>query len=458
LHNCFFFFPCYTDNYLHKKMRHFADNRQNSRGYNHHQGRSSGGQQQQQQYQGGRAGGRGGGGQYGGRGNRFQNDYYDKNQRPRSFGRNQNHSEVTIDGPLSTDRNSTERRPHSFGGPTGEFKPKKSASMIEYKENPLPNAVQVAKELVLQAANFSTMTDDETLSGRILGLAGAMADSDDLREFYDGISDIFAESLCALPAQIPAIGTLATIMTSRGEVGPLFGGRVLDRLITRFIESTTRGDVLTSKMILRAFACLTSSGCIAVEGEGSLCALLDVLLDCAYAAWSSNSLAPEGRVAIYLLAQTLPWALTVLLNSGSGNERVSRSLPLFARIVSEWVSPFSPVGSKAVFLYDTTPEDAADESAHISVGPTAGPVCWDTLWEISKSTMDVISKAQLEGTFVAPTCMSCLWELSEVASELIGTRLTIDVAAHAVQSLSCRTFLAHDSSWVFVLDVPTTAF
>jgi len=96
-------------------MRHFADNRQNSRGYNHHQGRSSGGQQQQQQYQGGRAGGRGGGGQYGGRGNRFQNDYYDKNQRPRSFGRNQNHSEVTIDGPLSTDRNSTERRPHSFG-------------------------------------------------------------------------------------------------------------------------------------------------------------------------------------------------------------------------------------------------------------------------------------------------------------------------------------------------------
>lgn len=421
-------------------MKHFADNKRN---YNHH-GRGG-------HYQGGRAGGRGGGGK------RFQNDYYDNSHRPRSYGGSGNNNPSQIDGPLSTDRSGTTRRPHSFGEPSGEFKPKKSASMIEYKDSPLPNSVQVAKDLVLQAADFSTMVDGESgLSERILGLGGAMADSDDLKEFYDGISEVFAEILSTLPAQISANATLVTILSAHGEVGPLFGGRVLDHLIARLTESSNRGDVLASKMILRSFACLASSGCIAVDGEGSLCALLDIFLDISYSAWGVNGLATEGRAAIYLLAQTLPWAITALLQSSAGSERISRSLPLFARVISEWVSPFSPTGPKAVFLYDATPDDAADESAHISLGPTAGPVSWDTLWEISKCTLDLITKAQSEGVFVAPACMNCLWELAEVASvlsEQTTTRLTIDTAAISqLQALASNRFVfssaSTENSWL----------
>lgn len=301
--------------------------------------------------------------------------------------------------------------------------------MIEYREAPLPNAVQVAKELLLAVGNFSAMDGSVTLSTQVLGLAGAMADSDDLKEFYDGISDIFADCLSALPAQVPVISTLASLLSGRGEVGPLFGARVLDRLVTRLAECAARGDVLTSKLILRSFACLASSGCLTVDGEGSLCALLDILLDIAYAAWDATGLSTDGRAAIYLLAHTLPWALGALMKSDAGNERIRRSTPLFARVVSEWKSPFSPAGRRAVFLYDATPEDAADESAHISLGPAAGPVSWDTLWEVSKSSLDTITKVQSEGAFAAPACMSCLWDLPEVASELAAANLAIDAAA-----------------------------
>lgn len=415
----------------------FSQHKPNYRSYNHGRGG---------QYHGRGSGQRGG--------QRFYNNNYnqDRNRRPRSFGGE------GIDGPLSTDRDNRERRPHSFGGnqrgPQGDIKPKKPASMIEYKEAPLPNPVQVAKELLLQVANFAAMEEGETVSERLLGLAGAMADSDDLKEFCDGISDIFAECLSALPAQIPVIATLTSLLSGRGEVGPVFAARVLDRLGARLSEAFAVGDVLTTKLVLRAFACLSSSGSLAVDGTSGLCALLDVFLDVAYAAWdSATGLAPDGRAAIYLLAHTLPWSLGALLKSESGSERVGRSMLLFARVVSEWTSPFSPTGSKAVFLYDAVPEDAADGTAHISLGPAAGPVCWDTLWEASKYAMDMITQAQSHGVAAAPACMSAVWELPEVAHELSPTSLSIEPSVFdqlkgfaTRRELFCNT--GTESSWL----------
>jgi hypothetical protein len=255
------------------------------------------------------------------------------------------------------------------------------------------------------------MTEDDDLLKSVKDLATIMASMGDLDQFSSDLSDLFIKCFSQLSVQSPILSTLLALIYKQDQAFPALVVGKLTRLVT---ASLADGDVMTCKLALRAICCLASTECVAIEGSGSLCVLLDALLSVAYAAWTSSmgssdaTLSIEGQVASFLVASCIPWCANALASTDAGKEVLSRSAGQCARVVSDWsaASPYHVGGSQAIFHINAVPDDE-DGVSSLTVGPS-GVLCWDTLWESCKMALDVINDAKADG-FVPPTCMNCLW-------------------------------------------------
>lgn len=300
--------------------------------------------------------------------------------------------------------------------------------MMEHVEEPCPEQVLLVKQMITRVGDFSQMTEEDDLILNLKSLADILVTVGDIKEFAAEISDLFLKCLTQLSVQVSILATLLALIYKQD---PEFPTLVVERLSQRIITALGEGDIWVCKIALRTVACLSSCNCISVEQSGGLADVLDTFLNIAYSSWRSipnasdgtgklePALSEAGQIATYLVASTIPWAISALSASPAGSASLSRAAAQFARCLAEWEGPHHPEGSCPIFLINAVPVDTEEDEARrvpLSVGP-AGVVCWDSLWESCRFALDVIAEAGTGRGFTAPVCIKQPWrELQEELS------------------------------------------
>jgi len=148
-------------------------------------------------------------------------------------------------------------------------------------------------------------------------------------------------------------------------------------------------------------AALICSKCLVAEGDGSLLSISDILVNRVEIHWkaakSAADISVEGKVAMHMLASTIPWMASVL--SGKlGAQFAERVLPIFQRVQNEYQSIYDLGGNCLVFFaYAATVDDdgnvmTAEDKAALCDGPE-GSACWDTLWASVHFAVESLQKA-----------------------------------------------------------------
>jgi hypothetical protein len=211
---------------------------------------------------------------------------------------------------------------------------------------------------------------------------------------------------------------ISTVLALISQQDTTFTSLVLSKLVNnRLVKSLSDGDMLTSKVILRSLATLASCKCLTLEGLNGFCNLLHMFISVSCSGWSTNteksgnspSLSPEEQARTYLIAQTVPWALDILVKSEIGRATLDRVLPILMRVLSDWRSPYCPGGKLAIFHLDSA--EQIESNYRLSEGPLGGSACWDSLWEACSKCLDMIHQAQIDHEFTPPPSMNCPWIL-----------------------------------------------
>src|SRR4051812_29803023 len=100
--------------------------------------------------------------------------------------------------------------------------------------------------------------------------------SGDLKDYVSEISDIFVKCFSQLNLQAPIIATLLALVHHKDAE---FSSTTVSKLQEKLIQSLGDDDVVTSRNVLKAFACIASCSAFVVSGEGenSLLFLLNAL-------------------------------------------------------------------------------------------------------------------------------------------------------------------------------------
>lgn len=289
----------------------------------------------------------------------------------------------------------------------------------------------MAKELLTKIGDMSDeqwSCEDDDLVNILQALATAFVDSGDLVTYSEDVAELFSECLSTLPMQSPIIATVLALISKASNItgaddvnseqsgGGVFASVVVDTLMSKFHMSWICKDVLTCKIVLRSFATLFN--CVSMDE--TFLQLLNMLLDTAYAGWVDRAgkvgVTNSGKTATYLLGTVIPWVVNSLLSIENGRQVLEKSLPLFARVLSDYQSPFCSTGQSAIFHLDNINQiddggvdSVQSHSKRINVGPVNGSVCWDTLWEVASVSYECLSQAKV-GQPMAPTeCVFAQW-------------------------------------------------
>jgi len=295
------------------------------------------------------------------------------------------------------------------GGGGGAPRQKKPPNMIEHVDPPMPEAVQMAKQLLTRLGDYSVMTDEDDVVGNIKALANVMVSVGDIaNENADSIADLTLQCLTKLSVQVPTISTLIALIYKENGSFPRL---ILDKLSLSLISSLGEDDVPTSKMTLRALACLCSCGTLSVDGTGGFADTINSFLAIVEQSTSTTAfnLTPAAEVALYLVASTLPWCAEAFSKSAQGQAILARAVSLCERFCIERESPFS-VGSKQAIFHIFSPRTVEDDAGveRETIPLTALPagyqgVCVDTFWEACSRCASICVGAPL------PPCMISPW-------------------------------------------------
>jgi hypothetical protein len=220
----------------------------------------------------------------------------------------------------------------------------------------------------------------------------------DITTYADDMSDLFVKCFTQLSVQIPIISTtLALISKSNRD----FPSLVIQKLTSQLVDLVSEDDVLTSKLCLRALACLASCQVLDVGGRNGFGAVLNTLLDLVeneVLHENVNMLQASTQVSCYLLASTLPWCVTVLAATDDGSRALLQRIEkVVSKVVNEYKSPYDTGRPNAIFHENLWIEEE-DQSEDVSStdGPK-GAACWDSIW----ASCNLASKLALKALNVA---------------------------------------------------------
>lgn len=290
-------------------------------------------------------------------------------------------------------------------GGGGSRGPKRPSNMIELEEPPLPEAVQMAKQLLTRLGDYSVMTaEDLDVVGNIKALANVMVTVGDIaNENADSIADLTLQCLTKLSMQVPILSTLIAVIYKENESFPRL---VLDKLALALVSSLGEDDVYTAKLTLRALACLCACGTLAVDESGGFAETMNSLITIVEQNLSATDFkcTSASEVALYLVATTLPWCAESFSKSAQGQLILSRAVTLCERACHERRSPYAVSSNQAIFHTFEARTIEVDGVERETIPLTTLPtnykdVCIDTLWEACSLCSSVCSGSPL------PSCM-----------------------------------------------------
>lgn len=230
-----------------------------------------------------------------------------------------------------------------------------------------------------------------------------------------GIADIFVAIFATSSVQIPIIGTLLALVASKNIA---FAPQVISKLEKLLLTKLGEKDITSSKLILRSIAVLASSECFQIEEQTGLVGIFDNLLSFVDSSILSSDvihLSPAAKVALYLVATSIPWAISGLVKSSSGQDLLVRLKAVLSHVSKHYLSPYDVSSSyKPIFYaYYELPEpiegsESTSKHNHVlSVGPE-GVCCWDMFWSTLSVALELINSFEI-GVSTLPTCMSAYW-------------------------------------------------
>ena len=221
--------------------------------------------------------------------------------------------------------------------------------------------------------------------------------TDDLTNFEKEISDLFVQCFSQLSVQVPILSALLALVFKANRIFPKI---VIEKLSAKLLVTLKKDDVQTSKLIMRTFACLTSSNCIVLSGSDSFFEILETLNDIVESSWfqpkNSNNIIHtngnsngnddndkaildyHGQITAYLLATTIPWIITIFSsNSPTTSDKTESKIILLkikntlVRVCTDWQSPYEVGGTQAIFhigiVHATDCSDDSDAMAGVCV-------------------------------------------------------------------------------------------
>lgn len=210
--------------------------------------------------------------------------------------------------------------------------------------------------------------------------------------------------------QTPILCSLLTLIhASDAEFSALVLSKLQGRLLLAFEED----EVAVSKLLLRAFACLASSGCLSLQ---SLRAILSPLLDELVAV--GDAVQEQHEVAAYLLASTLMWAVDIFHQDGEGSQFLSLAVKELRRIHDLRHSPFAIRGRQAIFQ-NFTPFDEENKPLYqlAGVGDDDESGAFDSLQEVTVAVLQLVELVNA-GSDSALTCLPKPWFQSTASEPL----------------------------------------
>ena len=200
-----------------------------------------------------------------------------------------------------------------------------------------------------------------------------------------------------LSVQIPILSALLALVFKANKIFPKI---VIEKLNAKLLITLKKDDVQTSKLIMRTFACLTSSNCIVLSGSDSFFEILETLNNIVESSWchpkNSNNIIHtngnsngnddndkeildyHGQITAYLLATTIPWIITIFSsNSPTTSDKTESKIILLkikntlVRVCTDWQSPYEVGGTQAIFhigiVHATDCSDDSDAMAGVCV-------------------------------------------------------------------------------------------
>lgn len=215
----------------------------------------------------------------------------------------------------------------------------------------------------------------------------------DLKTFGDEIASIFLKCFTQLSVQIPILASLlALIHAAEAD----FVRLVVEKVQARLLVALGENEIPTSKLLLRALACLVSCGCLDARSlEGLLSPLVDVV-----ASIVGDEVVEDQEVAAYLLSSTLIWTLEALNKNGETAQLVERSVPVLQKLLEVRKSPFGVRGRQAMVL-TVVPFDEENKPLYILPLTNTDEGAFDTLQEAIMALVLLVEQLQREGGVVA---------------------------------------------------------
>ena len=184
---------------------------------------------------------------------------------------------------------------------------------------------------------------------------------------------MFLKCLMHMPLQIPVVATiLALINTTKCYHG--FAELVVEKLLITFECSFSELNICKCKLVLRALACLTSCGCVALtdtsELSGGLLGLLNNLLRSVTEGYSLHN-----QILVYLLTTSLPYCIDIIRTQGgtSGAQYLSQLESLCQSVIAA-PSDYGIDGRHASFVINCLENESG----------------WDTLQRLSSVALNSI--------------------------------------------------------------------
>lgn len=327
--------------------------------------------------------------------------------------------------------NKRRNEPHEGDAGEGQDRPrskmKKPSGMVEQKLPDVEPQIALAKQILARLGDFTALTEDDDLLQNIRTLAEIFVDVGDLKLFPEEISDVFVKCMSSLSVQSTIVSTLLSLIYRRDASFPAI---VVRKLGDGFINALKQNNINVAKVLLRSMAALTCSHCLVAEGQGSVLSLLETLLARVEMDWklakSASDISVEGKVAMYLLASTIPWLVSELTAGKVGTKFAAKLLPILQRFQDEYKSVYDLGGSCALFhAYAATVDDdgnimSVQDKAALCDGPE-GSACWDTLWAAVHFALESLQKAKAKD-FSKPSCMLTPWDglQEDLSTELVG--------------------------------------
>lgn len=157
--------------------------------------------------------------------------------------------------------------------------------------------------------------------------------SDHLRE-HPQIADILAQALSQLSVQVPILTSFLTLVHASM---PDFSESVVHKTTQRLLKAVRDGDMASTRIILRSFACLASAETISMRS------FIDLLKGLGEILISSNDTDAKDEAA-FLLASTLIWTV----DHSDNKEFLSFITPGLRAFVLQYVSPFEVNGKFSI--------------------------------------------------------------------------------------------------------------